>query len=301
MVRYAMTGGMLGELSRSWWLVVLRGGFVALLGLLAVLWVGMLPEGTLLMTLAVMFGIFTLVDGLALGWTASRSAKGTRTPMVVQAVLSVLLGVLAIAAPLAVGIAVVYVIGAWAVVTGIAEIVTAVRLRARISSEWLLIFVGALSIIFGLLLWFWPLAGAQAIALVVGIYAIVFGAVMAVAGFRLRGAADATARDGSAAAAGEEGPAGDEYADDESSTGEYAGYGHSAEGQAGGESGSGETDADREVSAFDEGYAGGYSDGYHGDPNAPESSQETGEDEPAGPRVGRHRAPKNRPDDHGAT
>lgn len=300
MVRYAMTGDMLGELSRSWWLVVLRGVFVALLGLLAVLWVGILPEGTLLMTLAIVFGIFTLADGLALGWTASRSAKGTRAPMVLQAVLSVLLGVLAIAAPLVVGIAVVYVIGAWAVVTGVAEIVTAVRLRARISSEWLLIFVGALSIIFGLLLWFWPLAGAQAIALVVGIYAIVFGAVMAVAGFRLRGAADATARDSSAAAAGDE-YAGDEYADDEPATGEYAGYGHSAEDQAGGEPENGATDVDREVSAFDEGYAGGYSDGYHGDPNAPASTQEIGEDEPAAPRVGRHRAPKDRPDDHGAT
>ncbi|GAB3745033.1 HdeD family acid-resistance protein [Nocardiopsis nanhaiensis] len=295
MVRYAMTGDMLGELSRSWWLVVLRGVFVALLGLLAVLWVGILPEGTLLMTLAIVFGVFTLADGLALGWTASRSAKGTRAPMVLQAVLSVLLGALAIAAPLVVGIAVVYVIGAWAVVTGVAEIVTAVRLRARISSEWLLIFVGALSIIFGLLLWFWPLAGAQAIALVVGIYAVVFGAVMAVAGFRLRGAADATARDGSAASAG------DEYADDEASTGEYAGYGHSAEDQAGGEPGNGDTAVGREVSAFDEGYAGGYSDGYHGDPNAPESSQESGEDESAVPRVGRHRAPKNRPDDPGAT
>lgn len=190
MIRYALTGDMLDTLSRSWWVVVLRGSAVALLGLVAVVWVQGLPEAAALVTLAVVFGVLALADGLALAWVALRSAAGTRASLVVQAVLSVLLGLLAVAVPLLVGIALIYVVGAWAIVTGIAEIITAVRLRAHISSEWLLIFAGSLSVIFGLLLWFWPLEAARAVIFVVGVYAVIFGVVLAVAGVRLRGAAD---------------------------------------------------------------------------------------------------------------
>src|SRR5699024_2543732 len=110
--------------------------------------------------------------------------------LLARAILGVLLGVLAIVVPLLVGIALIYVVGVWAVVTGIAEIITAIRLRANISSEWLLVFAGSLSVVFGLLLWFWPLEAARVIAFVIGVYAIILGAVIATAGVRLRGAAD---------------------------------------------------------------------------------------------------------------
>ncbi|WP_116245384.1 HdeD family acid-resistance protein [Nocardiopsis sp. FIRDI 009] len=191
MVRYALAGDMLGEMSRNWWVVVLRGVAAVLFGLLALFW-----PGLTLVSLAVVFGVFALVDGCALGAAAFRATPGSRASMIVQAVLSVIMGLIALIWPLVAVMALVFVIGAWAIVTGVAEIVTAIRLRARISSEWLLIFVGALSIVFGLLLWFWPLEGAQAIVLVVGVYAIIFGIVLAVAGFRLRGVAETYALPG---------------------------------------------------------------------------------------------------------
>ncbi|WP_150254059.1 HdeD family acid-resistance protein [Nocardiopsis deserti] len=186
MVRYAWAGDLLGELSRNWWLVVLRGVAAVLFGLVALIW-----PGKTLVVLAVVFGAYALVDAAALGYAAYRSSSGVRVPLVVQAVLSAIVGLVALVWPVAAIVALVFVIGVWAVVTGVAEIVTAVRLRAHISSEWLLVFVGALSVVFGLLLWFWPLEGAQAIMFVIAMYAVIFGAVMAVAGFRLRGAAEA--------------------------------------------------------------------------------------------------------------
>ncbi|GAB2482606.1 HdeD family acid-resistance protein [Nocardiopsis aegyptia] len=186
MVRYALAGDMLGELSRNWWLVLLRGIAAIVFGVLALIW-----PGLTLVALAVVFGVYALVDAGALAYVAYRSAPGSRAGLVVQAVLSALMGLIALIWPLAAIVALVFVIGVWAVLTGVAEIVAAVRLRAHITSEWLLIFVGALSVVFGLLLWFWPLEGAQAIVFVVGIYAIIFGIVLAVAGVRLRGAADA--------------------------------------------------------------------------------------------------------------
>lgn len=278
MVRYALAGNMLGELSRNWWVLVVRGVAAVIFGVLALIW----PAASLI-ALAIIFGAFALVDGVVLAFTAFRAGSGNRMPLGVQAGLSIALGLMALIWPMAAVIALVFLIGAWAVVTGVAEIVTAVRLRAQISSEWLLIFVGALSVIFGLLVWFWPLAGAQVIMWVVGAYAIVFGAVMAVAGFRLRGASDRLS--------GEEEQAMAADAEDFGGSGDQP-----AEPSAQAE---GATDEERPVSAFDEGYAGGYSDGYRGDPSQPEPMPETAEDETAGPRVGRHRAPKESPDDPG--
>ncbi|WP_159944869.1 MULTISPECIES: HdeD family acid-resistance protein [unclassified Nocardiopsis] len=186
MVRYALAGDLLDEMSRNWWVVVLRGLAAVLFGVVALVW----PDRTLVV-LAVVFGVYALAEGAALGYAAYRSAPGTRAPLAAQAALSVVVGLVALLWPLAAILALVFVIGLWAVLTGVAEIVTAIRLRAHISSEWLLVFVGALSVVFGLLLWFWPLAGAGAVMFVVAMYALIFGAVLTVAGFRLRGAADA--------------------------------------------------------------------------------------------------------------
>ncbi|PWV50978.1 HdeD family acid-resistance protein [Nocardiopsis sp. L17-MgMaSL7] len=275
MVRYALTGDILGELSRHWWVLVVRGVVAVVFGLLALVW-----PGASLLALAIIFGVFALVDGVALAFTAYRATPGSRLSLGVQAGLSIVLGLLALTWPMAAIIAIVFLIGAWAIVTGVAEIVTAVRLRAHISSEWLLIFVGALSVIFGLLMWFWPLAGAEAIMLVVGVYAIVFGVVMAVAGFQLRGATDgvrSTSEQDTVATADA-----DTDADLDGAGGATAATGK---------------DAERPVSAFDEGYAGGYTDGYRGDGR--DTEQAPGDDETASPRSGRHRAPKKGPNDPG--
>lgn len=280
MVRYALAGNILGELSRNWWVLVVRGAAAVIFGLVALIW-----PGESLIALVIVFGAFALVDGIAVGVTAFRAAPGTRTPLVIQSALAVLLGLGALIWPLAFGAAAVFMIAVWAVVTGVAEIVTAVRLRAQISSEWLLIFVGALSVIIGALLFLQPMLGALTIVTVVGIYAIVFGVTMAIAGFRLRGAADG------AVSAEESGTAAEDFGgsgDHREPTGETAGA-TAADADGGGQP----------VSAFDEGYAGGYTDGYRGDQREAEQFPGVAEDENATPQGGRHRAPKEGPDDPG--
>ncbi|MEU3017127.1 MULTISPECIES: HdeD family acid-resistance protein [unclassified Nocardiopsis] len=276
MVRYALTGDILGDLSRHWWVLVVRGAVAVIFGLLALAW-----PGESLLALAIIFGLFALVDGVALAFTAYRAAPGTRMPLGVQAGVSIVLGLLALTWPLAAVLAIVFLIGAWAIVTGVAEIVTAVRLRAQVSSEWLLIFVGALSVIFGLMVWFWPLVSAAAIMLVVGVYAIVFGVVMAVAGFQLRGAtrgALSTTEQDTVADA-------DLGADDDEEVAGEPGGAPTGEADDGG----------RPVSAFDEGYAGGYSDGFRGAGTDGGQTPGGADDEAATHRGGRHRAPKEGP------
>ena len=287
MVRYTLAGDMLGELSRHWWVLVVRGVAAVIFGLAALIW-----PGITLVALAIVFGVFALVDGIALGVAAFRVSSGTRTPLVIQSVIGILLGLGALIWPIAAVFALVLLIGAWAVITGVAEIVTAIRMRAQISSEWLLVFVGALSVIFGLLLWLWPMAGAGAIALVVGVYAIVFGVAMAIAGFRLKGRAAPTEptgeRDAETADTGIE---------------EAAAPRHAADTEGGDLLDEPVTDEDsREVSAFDDGYADGYRAGYEGDQRSTGATEASVYKEQAeGERVGRHRAPKHPPQDPEAT
>jgi uncharacterized membrane protein HdeD (DUF308 family) len=80
----------------------------------------------------------------------------------------------------------VYIIGAWAVITGVLEVVAAVRLRRDIKNEWWLALSGVLSIVFGVLVMYAPGAGALAIVLWIGAYSIVFGALLLAVAFRLR-------------------------------------------------------------------------------------------------------------------
>ena len=79
-----------------------------------------------------------------------------------------------------------YFIAAWAVVTGLAEIIAGIRLRNVITGEWLLMLAGVLSVVFGLMLIGFPGAGALAVALWIGAYATVFGILLIALGLRLR-------------------------------------------------------------------------------------------------------------------
>jgi uncharacterized membrane protein HdeD (DUF308 family) len=79
-----------------------------------------------------------------------------------------------------------YVIAAWAVVTGVFEIAEATRLRRQIASEWLLILSGTASLVLGCLMVALPLASPFRIALWIGCYALIFGVLILILGFRLR-------------------------------------------------------------------------------------------------------------------
>jgi len=80
-----------------------------------------------------------------------------------------------------------YIIAGWAVATGILELVAAVRLRKEIKHEWLLALGGIASVAFGVLIALFPGAGALALVIWIGAYALVFGALLVAFGFRLRG------------------------------------------------------------------------------------------------------------------
>lgn len=177
-------------LARNWWALFLRGLAAVLFGVLAFVW-----PGLTLAVLVFMFGAYALVDGVFAVVTAVNAPKGFERwwILLLEGVFGILVGVLTFIWPAMTAFALLYFIAAWGVITGVLEIVAAVRLRGAISGEWLLVVGGVLSIVFGLALMFAPAAGALAVVWLIGAYAIAFGLLLVSLSLRLRGWADASA------------------------------------------------------------------------------------------------------------
>jgi uncharacterized membrane protein HdeD (DUF308 family) len=171
------------NLSRNWWLVVVRGVLAILFGLIALFW-----PGLTFFLLILMFGVYAIVDGLfAIYSGVVRSRFSSRWwVFLLEGIISLAAGLIALARPGWAGVALVLVIAVWAVLTGILEIAAAIRLRREITNEWLLGFGGFVSVLLGILLFFQPLTGGLVVTLMIGVYALIFGVLLVFLGFRLR-------------------------------------------------------------------------------------------------------------------
>ena len=106
--------------------------------------------------------------------------------LVVEGIVSVFAGLGAFLIPGVTALALLYLIAAWAIGTGVIEIVEAMRLRKQIRGEWLLAASGLLSVALGIGAILFPTAGALGILLWIGAYAVMFGVVLVGLGFKLR-------------------------------------------------------------------------------------------------------------------
>mgnify|MGYP001819689211 FL=1 len=170
---------MLKQLADNWWSFAMRGVFALLFGTLALSF----PEVTLL-ALILMFGLWALIDGV----TALIMAIGEKGWFwyLLAGILSAGVGLFALARPGATGLALLWLIGIWAVVKGFVEIMEAIQLRKEIEGEWALILTGAISILFGIIVLARPGAGALALVWLIAVYAYLFGVLQLMIGFRLR-------------------------------------------------------------------------------------------------------------------
>jgi uncharacterized membrane protein HdeD (DUF308 family) len=182
-------------LIRNWWLVALRGAVALIFGVLTVL-----RPAVTLSVLILLFGGYAIANGVftVVAAIAKRRGEPHWVSLLVSGVLSIALGVLTFFMPRLTAIALLYIIAAWAIVTGISEIITAVRLRRVITGEWLLIVAGVLSVLFGVFLIVSPGAGALAVTLWIGTYAIMVGILLLALAFRLRSWGHAHGTEGAA-------------------------------------------------------------------------------------------------------
>ncbi len=175
---------MLETLKRGWWLVVLRGVCAVLFGILAFVW-----PATAGQVLVLLFGAYALVNGaftLGLAFRAPSGMPG-KGSLIVLGVLGVAAGVVTFLYPGITALSLLTVIAFWAIFTGIFEISVAIKLRKELTNEWMLILGGSLSVLFGVLAFAMPRAGALSIVWLIGTYAVIYGVMLLTVAFRLKG------------------------------------------------------------------------------------------------------------------
>lgn len=169
---------MLRMLATNWWIVGLRGITTLLFGFGAILF-----PGLTLAILITMFGVYTIIDGLftiVMGvWGGKDRATGWFT-LLLEGLVRIAAGVVAIIWPELTSLTLVIIIATWAIITGIIEIIMAIRLRKEIEGEWMLGLGGFLSILLGVVLFARPGIGVVAGVSLIGFYAILFGALLIV-------------------------------------------------------------------------------------------------------------------------
>ena len=176
-------GSDAGLLAQFWWALALRGAAGILFGILAFA----MPVLTLAVVV-LLFGAYALVDGIFNVVAALSGRSGMRPwwALLLAGLVGIAAGLVAFFMPGLTALALAYVIGVWAIVIGILEIASAIRLRKAITNEWWLGLSGALAIVFGVFLTLAPGAGALAMVLWIGAYTFVYGIFLVLLGFRLR-------------------------------------------------------------------------------------------------------------------
>lgn len=155
-----------------------------LFGVLAVMW-----PGLTLLWLVALFAVYALVGGAVSVAAAvrNRSSDEDWWLILMLGMVGIGAGIVAMLNPNLTALVLVLIMGANALVTGILDIAVAIRLRKFIRDEWLLILAGIASIVFGVLVFLFPGAGALALVWLVSLYAVVTGALFLMLAFRLRG------------------------------------------------------------------------------------------------------------------
>jgi uncharacterized membrane protein HdeD (DUF308 family) len=174
--------------AQNWGLFILRGVLAILFGIFALV----LPGATLA-ALIFVFAVYAIVDGIVALGAGLGAPGGIRWWIVVGGILALAIGLYTLVNPGVTAIALVYLIGSFAVVRGAAEIATAVQMRKMIENEWLFVLNGAVAILFGLFVLVAPGAGALAVLWLIGYFAIFAGVMFIVLGLRLRSHAKAGA------------------------------------------------------------------------------------------------------------
>jgi uncharacterized membrane protein HdeD (DUF308 family) len=172
------------QIKKTRWAIGLHGLASVVLGVLILAW-----PGISVYALTIVFGAYTLATGIVtLGTAFSTKAKDERGWMIVSGLLGIVVGVVVFAWPNISALALLYVIGAYAVGLGILAIVASFRLPLNGRDSTAVGLTGLLSIVFGVVIFAKPGAGALAVLALIAAFALVTGVgelVVAIGGEKL--------------------------------------------------------------------------------------------------------------------
>jgi uncharacterized membrane protein HdeD (DUF308 family) len=178
----ALNDAMSTLLAHNWWAIALRGAVAIAFGIIALL----LPSVTML-ALVLLFAAYMLVDGVLAIIAAVKAARRQDRWgwLVFEGVADLIAGAIAVVWPLVTVIAFVFLLAAWAIVTGTLLFLAGFRLNVT-HGRWLMMLGGAISVIWGILLIFQPLIGALVLTWWIAAYMLLFGGALLFLAFRLR-------------------------------------------------------------------------------------------------------------------
>lgn len=173
---------MLIFISKNWWVYVLRGILAIAFGLIALFW-----PGVTLRVLILLFGVYVFLEGILTTASAVKHHKENYWwLLLLEGLTGTVIGVFAFIWPGLTAVVILILIAIWAILTGVVEIALAIQLRKEITGEWILGLAGVFSILVGVLVISRPGAGALAVVWLIGVYAVIFGILMAYLGFKVR-------------------------------------------------------------------------------------------------------------------
>lgn len=170
-------------LVNHWWIVLLRGIAAIIFAILAIFW----PDFTLSLLILIL-AIYLLVDGVVAIFSAFKAAEKHHKwwLFLVEGLVSLTVGVLILVWPSITAILFVYLVGIWALVTGILEIWAAFSGQFEFGGKLLMSIAGILSALIGLILLIHPFEGVIVLVWIIGLYALIFGIVLIALSFQLR-------------------------------------------------------------------------------------------------------------------
>jgi len=179
---------MTTQATQNWWVMALRGTLAVLLGIIA------FAMPSMVLTLLVsFFGAYALLDGIfalvtVSAWRGTQSsAWRMRLLLILKGIIGIGVGTFVFVHPFASALALITLVGIWAIILGVMEIAVAIRLHQVVAGEWLLGLSGVLSVVFGGALLAMPGAGLLVWVYLLGIYTLMYGGSLLALSLRLRG------------------------------------------------------------------------------------------------------------------
>jgi len=162
--------------------LILLGVLAIIVGIIALVW-----PGVTILALVILFAIYAFIDaGLQTMRAFSSRTAGPVLGHLLLALVALAAGVIALVWPKPTALVLVIVVAAWAFVGGFFEIFAAFQSGETAGTRALFILTGLVSIAFGVVLFARPDIGAVTLALLFGLFALIYGVSQITMGVELR-------------------------------------------------------------------------------------------------------------------
>lgn len=181
-----LSGNLAGSLAKNWWLLLLRGLLAVAFGIL------LFTRPTISVAILItFFGAYSLVDGVFSAYSAvsQRRQREHWVLMLVGGLCGIAIGLITFYSPGITAMVLLFYIAIWSIITGVVQIIMAVKLRDEIKGEFWLGLAGLVSVLFGIFLIYNPGAGILSVLWILAAYAVLFGFLMIALSLRVKGLA----------------------------------------------------------------------------------------------------------------